>query len=130
MKNRMAVLAALLLVVSGAYAEPPEGPPPGFDFDRLTVRLELEEHQKVIVQSILDAQHEEMRATREQDYASGVRPSQEEMQRRREELKQSTLSRLQGVLTPEQLAKFEALVDRPPPAHERREPREQAPGGA
>ena len=131
MKNRGIALASLLLVAGAAFAEPPGGSPPGFDIDRLAVLLELEEHQKVLVQSILDAQHEEMRSQRQRDHASGVRPSREEMQRQREALKQSTLSRLQSVLTTEQLAKFEALTDRPPPpAPGQRESREQAPGGA
>jgi hypothetical protein len=119
MKNRVVALASLLCVMGAASAEPLEGPPAGFDIDRLALLLELEDHQKVIVRSILDAQHEEMRTAHEQHRASGVRPSREEMQRRHEALKQSTLSKLQGVLTLEQLAKFEALTERPPPlAHE------------
>jgi hypothetical protein len=106
------MLAALCFAACAALAAPPAGAPV-FDIERLSVLLELEEHQKPLVKSILEAQAEEMRTAFEQDRASGVRPSPEEMRQRHETLRQNTLVQLQGVLTQEQIEKFKVLTDRP-----------------
>jgi Spy/CpxP family protein refolding chaperone len=113
MKYRIPLLAAAMLASSIAVAQPPSGARPAPDMERLGILLDLNDFQKGEVQKILEAQHQEMLTIREQARASGTRPSREEMQQRREQFRQETLTKLQTVLTPEQLKKFEVLHDHP-----------------
>lgn len=110
MKTRVALIAAALLASAVALAGPHEGHP-GPDMDRMAILLDLNDSQKAEVQKILNEQHEKMRAAHEQAHASGTRPTREEREKFHEEMKQDLNTRLQGVLTPEQIKKFDVLMD-------------------
>jgi hypothetical protein len=86
----------------------------------------LDQTQKIEVERILEAQHAEMIATHEELRNSGTRPTREQMEEERARSKQELLTQLQPVLTPDQLKKFEALMDRPPPVRMRREQQDGA----
>ena len=112
MKLRVALIAAALLASAVALAGPHEGHP-GPDMDRMAVLLDLNDSQKAEVQKILNDQRDKMKAAHDQAHASGAKPSREERQKFHEEMKQETTAKLQGGLTPEQIKKFDALMERP-----------------
>lgn len=112
MKSRVALIAAAMLASAVALAGPHQGPP-GPDMDRMAVLLDLNDSQKAEVQKILNEQHDKLKAQHEQMQASGTKPTREEREKFHEEMKQETTTKLQGVLTPEQIKKFDALMDHP-----------------
>jgi hypothetical protein len=117
-------MIALVCMAGTALAQRPGGPPAGrFDIDRMAVLLDLDEYQKSEVARVLSEQRDAGEAMREQFAASGERPSREEIQTHREQMRQDTLAKLQSVLTAEQVTKFEILMERPEgrPRHERGE---------
>ncbi len=116
MKRFTYLAAALVLTAAAASAQPPHTPggrggPP--DIERLTVLLDLDAYQKGQVERILTEQRDAMRAMREQHVDSGERPSREEMQARRELGRAELITKLEGVLTESQIAKFKVLTERP-----------------
>ena len=111
MKSRVALIAAALLASTVALAGPHEGPQ-GPDLDRMAILLDLNDAQKVQVQQIFEEQHEKMKAAHDQAHSAGTKPSREERQKFHEELKQDTTTKLQAVLSADQMKKFEALTDR------------------
>ncbi|MET0658199.1 MAG: hypothetical protein ABW110_08605 [Steroidobacteraceae bacterium] len=113
-KTPIALFATAWLAAGIAMADTPPKGPPGPDMDRMAILLDLNDSQKTAVQQVLEEQRQKMRTAREQNESSGTRPSREEMQKLHEQMKQQTVTKLQGVLTPEQIKKFEALTDRPP----------------
>ena len=112
MKSRVALIAAALLASAVALAGPHEGHP-GPDLDRMAVLLDLNDSQKAEVQKIFDEQHQKLDAKHEELKAAGTKPTREERQKFHEEMKQDMTTKLQGVLTPEQMKKFDALMDHP-----------------
>jgi Spy/CpxP family protein refolding chaperone len=116
MKSRVALIAAALLASAVALAGPHEGHP-GPDMDRMAVLLDLNDSQKAEVQKILSEQHEKLDAKHEELKAAGTKPTREERQKFHEEMKQDLTARLQGVLTPEQMKKFDVLTDHPRGPH-------------
>jgi protein CpxP len=113
MKSRVALIAAAMLASAVALAHPDHGPQ-GPDMDRMATLLDLNDSQKAEVQKIFDEQHEKLQAVHEQAESSGTKPTREERARFHEEMKQDMNTRLQAVLSPEQMKKFEALMDRGP----------------
>jgi protein CpxP len=111
MKSRVALIAAAMLASAVALAHP-DGPP-GPDMDRMATLLDLNDSQKAEVQKIFTEQHEKLKAAHDQAHSSGTKPTREERARFHEEMKQDMNTRLQAVLTPEQMKKFEALMDHP-----------------
>jgi Spy/CpxP family protein refolding chaperone len=111
MKAKLAVALAACLAAGLALADPHEGHHGGPDMDRMAILLDLNDTQKTQVKDILDQQHEAMRAKHDELHASGTRPSREEMQQQHQQWEQDTKAKLQTVLTPEQMKKFEALTD-------------------
>jgi hypothetical protein len=112
MRIRTVLFAAAWLFSGPVHADPPhqhKGP----DMDRIALLLDLDEQQKSEVQKVLESQHEQVRATIEQERAAGEHPSHEEIRARHEKLKQDTLDKLSGVLNDQQLKKFVALTDHP-----------------
>lgn len=107
----------LLCVMGVALAQtPPTPPPPGAPtaeqrLDRLAVLLDLTDAQKAQVKTVLDAQHEKMRAQFEAARAAGTRPTFEQMRASRQQLKTDTLQQLSSVLNASQLKKFEVLME-------------------
>src|SRR5688572_32563080 len=111
MKSRVALIAAALLASTVALAGPHEGPQ-GPDLDRMAILLDLNDAQKTQVQQIFEEQHEKMKAAHDQAHSAGTKPSREERQKFHEELKQDTTTKLQAVLSADQMKKFAALTDR------------------
>jgi periplasmic protein CpxP/Spy len=110
MKSRVALIAAALLASAVALAHP-DHDPRGPDMDRMATLLDLNDSQKAEVQKIFDEQHEKLKAVHEQAESSGTKPTREERARFHREMKQDINTRLQAVLSPEQMKKFEALMD-------------------
>jgi hypothetical protein len=107
-------LSAATVLATAALAQPP-GPPHGrlFDLDKLAVLLDLEPYQKTAVGQIFDEQRQARQAARKELAAGDQRPTFEEMRARREAQAADTLTKLQGVLTENQIAKFKILTERP-----------------
>jgi Spy/CpxP family protein refolding chaperone len=112
MKSRIALIAAALLASAVALAAPHEGHP-GPDMDRMATLLDLNDSQKAQVQKILTEQHEKLDAKHAELRASGTKPTREEREQFHKEMKQDLDTKLQAVLTPEQIKKFDALMDHP-----------------
>jgi hypothetical protein len=89
--------------------------------ERLTVLLDLDAYQKQEVERVLKEQREAARAERAtREGADGERPSFAEMQALREQADEETITKLQSVLTEQQIAKLKLLME--PPAEARRGP--------
>ena len=116
MKTRIAVAAIVLLAAGSALAgsPAPHHGPRGADIERLAVLLDLDEGQKVAVKDVLDTQRAERRAAMKQARESGTRPSREEMRAKREQAQKETVEKLRGILSDQQLKKFEVLTEKPP----------------
>ena len=112
MKTRVALIAAAMLASAVALAGPHPGHP-GPDMDRMATLLDLNDSQKAEVQKIFDEQHEKMKAAFDQAQSSGTKPTREERAKFHDEMKQDMNTKLQAVLTPDQMKKFEALMDHP-----------------
>src|SRR5690349_18878368 len=108
MKLRVALIAAAMLASAVALAhDGPRGPggPGGPDMDRMAVLLDLNDSQKSEVQKIFDEQHEKMKAAHDQQRSGGTRPTREDREKFHQEMKQDMTTKLQAVLTPEQMKK-------------------------
>jgi Spy/CpxP family protein refolding chaperone len=77
----------------------------------LTTLLDLTDTQKAQVKTILDAEHAKMRAQFQAAQASGTKPSFEQMQAARQQMRAETVQQLTPVLTASQLKKFKVLMD-------------------
>lgn len=110
MKFRVALIAAAMLASTVALAHPDHGPA-GPDMDRMAVLLDLNDSQKAEVQKIFNEQHEKLKAAHDQASSAGTKPTREERAKFHEEMKQDMTSKLQAVLSPEQMKKFAALAD-------------------
>lgn len=110
MKFRVALIAAAMLASTVALAHPDHGPA-GPDMDRMATLLDLNDSQKAEVQKIFDEQHEKMKAAHDQASSAGAKPTRDERAKFHEEMKQDLTTKLQAVLSPEQMKKFEALAD-------------------
>src|SRR5690349_4023740 len=113
MKFRVALIAAAMLASAVALAHPDHGPP-GPDMDRMATLLDLNDSQKAQVQQIFNEQHEKMKAAIDQQRSSGTKPSRDDRARFHQEMKQEMTTRLQAVLSADQMKKFAALMDHPP----------------
>jgi Spy/CpxP family protein refolding chaperone len=113
MKFRVALIAVAMLASAVALAHPDHGPP-GPDMDRMAILLDLNDSQKAQVQQIFTEQHEKMKAQFDQQHSAGTKPSREERAKAHEEMKQEMTTRLQAVLSADQMKKLDALMDHPP----------------
>ena len=111
MKSRVALIAVAMLASAVALAHPDRDHGP--DMDRMATLLDLNDSQKAEVQKIFNEQHEKMKAAHDQAESSGTQPTREDRAKFHEEMKQDMTTKLQAVLTPEQMKKFEALMDHP-----------------
>ncbi len=112
MKSRVALIAAAMLASAVAIAQAHDGQR-GPDMDRMAVLLDLNDTQKAQVQKILDEQHEKVKAVHDEQRSAGTKPTREERAKFHEDLKQDTVTKLQSVLSADQIKKFEVLMDRP-----------------
>jgi Spy/CpxP family protein refolding chaperone len=114
MKARVSALAALLVVGVALAQSPAPGPNHGggeHQLERLTTLLDLTDTQKAQVKTILDAEHAKMRAQFQAAQASGTKPSPEQMQAARQQMRAEAVQQLTPVLTASQLKKFEVLME-------------------
>jgi periplasmic protein CpxP/Spy len=113
MKSRVALVAMALFASAVALAQAHPHGRRGPDMDRMAVLLDLNDSQKAEVEQIFKEQHDKLDAVHEQQRAAGTKPTREERAKFHEELKQDMTTKLQAVLSPEQMKKFEALADHP-----------------
>ena len=101
-----------LVAVSTLFVGIPTAQPParGEGMEQMAVLLDLDEYQQGEVRRILDEQRSAARAAREAMRESDERPSREEMATHRQQAQENLLTQLQSVLTPEQITKFQALM--------------------
>ncbi len=138
--NQLKYLVAVLGMAAAAASAQPPGPPggppqggPGFGgppkIDRLVILLDLDPYQTGEVQRVLTAQHEAMKAERQQRAASGdhQRPSFEEMRARRQANEDAVVGQLKNVLSDVQINKLKVLME--PPMRGHRGPRGGPPAG-
>ena len=124
----MGLVAATIATTIGAQ---PPGPPPGGrglgapggpgDIERLTILLDLDTYQKGEVERVLKEQRAAFVAEREAAQASGEKPLYQP-RTSPDKVREDTLTKLQSVLTPQQLEKFKVLTERPGPGPGRRGP--------
>jgi Spy/CpxP family protein refolding chaperone len=124
---KVSLFAVAALWVGVALAQAPDAPPGGPDpggrresaaerMDHLATLLDLTADQKTQVQAVLEEEHAQMKAQREQAQASGTRPTFEQMKAAHEQAQKDTLAKLTPILSPDQLKKFQALMaERGPP---------------
>jgi len=123
MKSLNLLIAALGLAAGAAHAQPP-GPPPGgrFDLDNLAILLDLDAYQKGEVGRVLDEQRQAMQAEREaqraaREQSQGATPTQppprDEMRARQEENRAQVFTKLQNILSEQQMTKLKILMQPP-----------------
>ena len=123
MKGLNLLIAALGLAAGAANAQPP-GPPPGgrFDLDEIAILLDLDAYQKGEVGRVLDEQRQAMQAEREaqraareqsQSTTSGQPPPRDEMRARQDENRDQVFSKLQNILSEQQMTKLKILMQPP-----------------
>jgi Spy/CpxP family protein refolding chaperone len=101
-------------LIFSALAAPALANPGGHapDFDRVAERLGLDEAQTEQFSAAMQAQHERNQAR--------IAPLREQMQQLRAEIQQETNATASGILTPEQMEKFERMQERRAQKRERR----------
>ncbi len=115
-----ALAAGSLLAWSPARAQdstntppvPPAGAPGGKHqnqgFDRIAQQLNLTDDQKTKVQPILEAQRQKM-----SDLRQDTSLSPEDRKAKVQEIRKDTLDQLKDILTPDQIAQFQKMSQRP-----------------
>lgn len=103
------ILAVAVLCAGAALAQSPGTTPHMSQMDRLSILLDLTEAQKPQVQTILQAEHTQMKQLWEQVKASGSKPDFQAMRAAHQQIAQDALTKLSGVLSPAQLTKFQTL---------------------
>jgi hypothetical protein len=114
--NSLGHLVAVLGLAAASVAVAQPGPPnggPRFDIERLSILLDLDAYQKGEVERVLTEQREQNQAARAALKDSGERPSFEDMQARREQSQAELVTKLESVLTAQQITKFKVLMERP-----------------
>jgi hypothetical protein len=101
-----------MLASAVALAHPDHGPS-GPDMDRMAVLLDLNDSQKAEVQKIFNEHHEKLKAAHDQQSSAGTKPTREQRAKFHEEMKQDITTKLQAVLSADQMKKFEALMEHP-----------------
>jgi hypothetical protein len=131
---RTPVLALALLFAGAAVAQAPATTTPATAeargarmMDNLTVLLDLTDAQKAQVQTILQAEHAEMKANFEQAKASGTKPDWTQMKAQHQQMEQETITKLTPVLSATQLKKFQVLQQMERGHHHHRGPPPGAP---
>ena len=115
MKFRLIPIAVMILTAGVALAATPAPTPPDGSerLERLTILLDLDAGQKAAVQKVMDEQHEQMKAFREQARSSQQRPTREQMHTHREQMEKDTTEKMRAILSDVQMKKYEVLTERP-----------------
>jgi Spy/CpxP family protein refolding chaperone len=112
MKRLTLALSAAFFTAQLALAQQlPPGPPPrgGPPAEMMARQLGLDDTQKAAVKRIFEEQRAAHETERKQYEATGQRRTPEEMKALREQHDQELIQALSGVLTADQLTKFEAM---------------------
>ena len=112
------VLALALMCAGAAFAQSPPAAPPAAQqaarqaehMNNLGVLLDLTDQQKTQVQTILQAEHAQMKAAFDQAKSSGSKPDWQQMKALHQQVEQETLQKLTPVLSALQLKKFQVLM--------------------
>lgn len=121
MKKSPWVLSVLVATTGLVLAHPPDARHGGPPIDEIATELGLDDTQKSELQRIFDEQRAKMKEERAQLESAGQRPSREEMRAKHEEKRAEMHQQLSTVLTAEQLAKFEKLMQERRSRHHERE---------
>ena len=122
--KRLNLLITVLGLAAGAANAQPPGPLPGgrFDLDNLAILLDLDPYQKGEVGRVLDeqraamqAEREAQRAAREQSQSStqSQPPPRDELRARQEENRDQVFTKLQNILSEQQMTKLKILMQPP-----------------
>jgi hypothetical protein len=106
---KASVVALAVLSAGGAMAASAGGGNQASHMQNLALLLDLTDGQKPQVQTILQGEHQQMKALFEQAKAAGGKPDFQALHTARQQIGQDTLTKLSGVLSPVQLQKFQAL---------------------
>jgi Spy/CpxP family protein refolding chaperone len=106
---KASVVAWAVLCAGAAMAANAGGGEPASHMQNLALLLDLTDGQKPQVQTILQGEHQQMKALFEQTKAQGGKPDFQALRAARQQISQDTLTKLSGVLSPVQLQKFQAL---------------------
>ena len=109
MKALMKVSVLVLAALAAGAATAGSMPPDKNRMESLAVLLDLTDAQKPQVESIIQAEHAQMKALIEQAKAAGGKPDFQALHAARQQISQDTLAKLSGVLSPAQLKKFQTL---------------------
>ncbi|HXY96973.1 MAG TPA: hypothetical protein VEH00_08365 [Steroidobacteraceae bacterium] len=111
MKALMKVsLLALAALWAGAALAGPGGGNQASHMEKLAILLDLTDAQKPQVQTILQGEHQQMKALFDQAKAAGGgQPDVQSLHAAGQQIHQDTLTKLSGVLSPVQLKKFQTL---------------------
>ena len=104
-----ASLLALAALWAGAALAGPGGGNPASHMEKLAILLDLTDAQKPQVETILQAEHQQMKALFDQTKAAGGNPDFQSLHAAHQQIHQDTLTKLSGVLSPVQLKKFQTL---------------------
>lgn len=107
MKAGLVALAALW--AGAGIAQPPAPGNHPSHIDSLAVLLDLTDAQKAQVQTVLQAEHAQMRTLFEQTRAAGGKPDFQAMKAAHQQISQDTVQKLSAVLNATQLKKFQTL---------------------
>lgn len=104
------VVAVAALWAGAALAQHPGGPGnEATHMANLAILLDLTDAQKAQVQTVLEAEHAQMRALFEQAKAAGGKPDFQAMKAAHQQIAQDTVTKLSTVLSATQLKKFQTL---------------------
>lgn len=106
---KASVVALAVLCAGAAMAANAGGGEQASHMQNLALLLDLTDGQKPQVQTILQGEHQQMKALFEQTKAAGGKPDFQALRAARQQISQDTLTKLSGVLSPVQLQKFQAL---------------------
>jgi len=105
------VCALALMWVGALFAQTPPAGERASHMDKLATLLDLTDTQKLQVQQVLQEEHAKMKAAHEQAKASGTKPDWTQMKAMHDQLAQETVQKLQPLLSPAQLKKFQTLQE-------------------
>jgi len=106
---KASVVAVAALWAGLALAQNPGTGTHTSHIDKLAVLLDLTDTQKGQVETVLQAEHAQMKALFEQTKAAGGKPDFQSMHAAHQQIAQDTLTKLSTVLSPTQLKKFQTL---------------------
>jgi hypothetical protein len=103
------VVAVAALWAGAAVAQHPGPGNEATHMANLAILLDLTDAQKAQVQTVLEAEHAQMRALFEQAKATGGKPDFQAMHAAHQQISQDTVTKLSTVLSAAQLKKFQTL---------------------